>query len=432
MNLEYFIAKKICFGDTEKRRISGPAIKIATIGVAIGIAVMIMTVCVILGFKGSINDKITGLVGDIQIQSFSGIQYGVNTAMEITDTLTERLEEENKRTGNTMTFSPYCNVQGILKTDNDFLGITFKGIGEDYDTTFLHKSLVAGSIPSFETDKNRIIISQSIADVLNLKCYDKVFAYFVDENGVRVRKFTVEGIYQTNMSQHDNSLVFIDIQTARKLNKFSDTQCSGIEIRCHKQVNAIVGADNSASENQLIADNIREQINPLVFSSDKNSTDSYCVRTIQDIFPGIFAWLELLDVNVWIILILMVCVSAFTMTSGVLIIILEKTKMIGMLKALGQRNASIRKVFLWFATFIICKGIIIGNIIGIGICLLQKYTHFIHLDPTDYYVSSVPIAIDWGILVLLNMAVILFVVIVEIIPTLLISHIRPSNSMRYE
>lgn len=128
----------------------------------------------------------------------------------------------------------------------------------------------------------------------------------------------------------------------------------------------------------------------------------------------------------------MVCVSAFTMTSGVLIIILEKTKMIGMLKALGQRNASIRKVFLWFATFIICKGMIIGNIIGIGICLLQKYTHFIHLDPTDYYVSSVPIAIDWGILLLLNIAVILFVVIVEIIPTLLISHIRPSNSMRYE
>ncbi len=424
MNLEYFIAKKICFGDTEKRRISGPAIKIATIGVAIGIAVMIMTICVIIGFKGSINDKITGLVGNIQIQSFSGIQYGVNTAMEITDTLTERLEEENKRDGYAMTYSPYCNVQGILKTDDDFLGITFKGIGEDYDTTFLHKNLVAGEIPSFKTDKNCILISQSIADVLNLKCNDKVFAYFIDENGVRARRFTVEGVYQTNMSQYDNSLVFIDIQTARRLNKFSDTQCSGIEIRFN-----IRSTENGE---QATADRIRDRINSLTFSSDRNSTDSYSVRTVQDIFPGIFAWLELLDVNVWIILILMVCVSAFTMTSGVLIIILEKTKMIGMLKALGQRNASIRKVFLWFATFIICKGMIIGNIIGIGICLLQKYTHFTHLDPTDYYVSSVPIAIDWGILLLLNIAVILFVVIVEIIPTLLISHIRPSNSMRYE
>ena len=313
----------------------------------------------------------------------------------------------------------YAMKQGILKTDSDFLGVMFKGIAEEYDTTFLHNNMVEGYIPAFssEASKQQIVISKMIADQLHLHAGDRLFAYFFSNNGVRPRKYTITGIYQTNLSMFDKVICYTDLYSAVKLNGWESDQTSGAELTV-----------KDFSKLDDVADILTHRVNR---SSDKYG-ETYSSATIQQNYPQIFSWLDLLDLNVWIILTLMVCVAGFTMISGLLIIILERTNMIGVLKALGARNKTVRHTFLWFAVFIIGKGLLIGNIIGIGLILLQKYTGLIHLDPATYYVSTVPVEVNIPIILLINIATLLVSVFVLIAPSYLISHIHPAKSMRYE
>jgi lipoprotein-releasing system permease protein len=256
-----------------------------------------------------------------------------------------------------------------------------------------------------------------IANKLQLKLGDKVFAYFIEDESVRTRKYTVCGIYETNMTRFDENLCFIDLYTTNKLNGWASDACTGIEV---------------SVENLMHLDEIESTFIKQVNHSTDRSGNTLSTQTIYEAYPQVFVWLELLDINVWIILILMVCVAGFTMISGLLIIILERTQMIGILKALGARNKTIRHTFLWFSVFIIGQGLFWGNILGIGIILLQQYTGIITLDPQTYYVSEAPMELNLPLIVLINVATLLICVFVLIAPSYLISHIHPAKSMRYE
>lgn len=415
MNFPLYIARKIYNDQGDKRKVSRPVIRIATLGVAIGLAVMLISVSVVLGFKHTIRDKVIGFGSHITVGDFLTIQGSDQYPIEMGDSMMNVL----KSIKGVDKVQRYAMKQGILKTDSDFLGVMFKGIAEEYDTTFLHNNMVEGYIPAFssEASKQQIVVSKMIADQLHLHAGDRLFAYFFSNNGVRPRKYTITGIYQTNLSMFDKVICYTDLYSAVKLNGWESVQTSGAELTV-----------KDFSKLDDVADILTHRVNR---SSDKYG-ETYSSATIQQNYPQIFSWLDLLDLNVWIILTLMVCVAGFTMISGLLIIILERTNMIGVLKALGARNKTVRHTFLWFAVFIIGKGLLIGNIIGLGLILLQKYTGLIHLDPATYYVSTVPVEVNIPIILLINIATLLVSVFVLIAPSYLISHIHPAKSMRYE
>lgn len=415
MNLPLFIAKRIYSDNDAQQKVSKPAIRIATAGVAVGLAVMIVSVCIVLGFKHTIRDKVIGFGSHITVANFMTIHGNGQKPIAMNDSMVKVLRSVN----GVRHVQRYALKQGILKTDSDFLGVAFKGVAAEYDTTFIHNNMVSGSIPTFsdEASHNKIVISKIMADMLKIKAGDKVFAYFIDNDNVRMRRFLVSGIYQTNLTQYDKAICFTDLYTAVRLNGWNNDQATGAEI--------IVDDFNKVND-----------VEDILVSKVNRTTDSYgetySSETIQESNPQIFSWLDLLDLNVWIILALMLCVAGFTMISGLLIIILERTNMIGVLKALGAKNKTIRKTFLWFAVFIIGKGMIIGNVIGLGLVIIQNITGMVTLDPSTYYVKTVPVEINIPLIVLLNIATLIISVFVLIAPSFLISRIHPAKSMRYE
>ncbi|MBF1449184.1 ABC transporter permease [Segatella oris] len=415
MNLPFFIARKIYGGKTQGKQVSRPAIRIATAGVAIGLAVMLISVSVVLGFKHTIRDKVIGFGSHIQVGSFMTLQTGDFYPIQMDDSMLTVL----KTIPGVKHVQRYAMKQGILKTDHDFLGVIFKGIGAEYDTTFLHQNMRQGHIPRFtdNASSNKILISQSIADKLGVKANDKIYSYFIDKNGVRTRRFTIEGVYQTNLSQYDDITCFTDLYTAVKLNGWEDDQTTGAELTV-KDFSQLDDVEN------LVVKKVNRTLD--------HYGETYSSKTIRELCPQIFSWLDLLDLNVWIILALMIAVAGVTMISGLLIIILERTVMIGILKALGARNKTIRHTFMWFAAFIIGKGMLIGNIVGLGLISLQQFTGLVKLNPQTYYVNTVPVEYNIPLFIILNVATLLICLFVLIAPSYLISHIHPAKSMRYE
>lgn len=415
MNLPLFIAHRIYSSDGQRREVSRPAIRIATLGVAIGLAVMIITVSVVLGFKHTIRDKVVGFGSHIRIENILTEQTASPTPICISDTLKRNI----KAIPGVRYIASYAMTQGILKTDSDFLGVIFKGVGKDYDLSFLKQHLVSGKMPEFNDEESsyQLLISQQTADKLVLKAGDRVFSYFIGNDDVRVRKFTVAGIYQTNMNQFDQLLCFTDYQVPIRLNGWEKDQCSGAELI----VNDFERVEETA-----------RQVQHLITRNVDRYGETFTSQTIYESYPQIFTWLDLLDINVWIILALMVCVAGFTMISGLLIIILERTQMIGLLKALGARNSTVRHTFLWFAAFIISQGLLLGDLIGIGIVVLQQQTGFVKLDPASYYVDTAPMELNIPIVVALNAATLLISIFVLIAPSFLVSHIHPAKAMHFE
>ena len=417
MNFPLFIARRIYsdhIGDQQK--VSKPAIRIAVAGVAIGLAVMIISVCVVLGFKHTIRDKVVGFGSHIQVANFYTLQSSaIDQPIAIGDSMMNVL----KRTDGVKHVQRFAMKQGILKTDNDFLGVMFKGVGPEFDSTFIHKSMVEGSIPHFSDQQstNRILISKDMASKLRVKAGDRIFAYFIGEGGVRTRRFTISGVYQTNLAQYDKTTCFCDLYTARKLNAWTDDMVTGAELTV-----------NDFKQLSTTANDIINRVN----RTQDQYGNTFSSKTIRELSPQIFSWLDLLDLNVWIILAIMTAVAVVTMISGLLIIILERTTMIGVLKALGARNSTVRHTFLWFAAFIIGKGLLIGDAMALALILLQKLTGFAKLDPQTYYVDVVPVELDWMLIVALNIATMLIALFVLIAPSYLVSHIHPAKSMRYE
>ena len=395
--------------------VSRPAIRIATIGVAIGLAVMIITVSVVLGFKHTIRDKVVGFGGHIQVHNVLLYNDVDPYYIHADDSLLESI----KAIEGVKHVERYSVTQGLLKTEDDFLGVAFKGVGPDFKTDFLKEHLLEGEIPQFSesTSKYQLLMSKMIADKLQLKTGDKVFAYFIGNNDVKTRKYTICGIYQTNMTRFDESICLTDIYAVNRLNGWERGDCSVVGVTV-----------NNLDQLPVTEEAFVNKVNRSSDSKDNMLTS----QTIYDTYPQVFMWLELLDINVWIILALMVCVAGFTMISGLLIIILERTQMIGVLKALGARNKTIRHTFLWFSVFIIGQGMLWGNIIGIGIVLLQQYTGFISLDPQTYYVSEAPMELNPLLILLINLQTIMSCAVVLLLPCILILFIHPARSMHYE
>ena len=415
MNFPLFIARRLYSDQGDKRKVSRPAIHIAVAGVAIGLAVMIISVCVVLGFKHTIRDKVIGFGSHIQVADFMTLQQMNQYPVVMNDSMIQVI----KKAPGVKHVQRFAMKEGILKTDEDFLGVGFKGVGPEWDSTFIHENMVEGSIPKFDdqTSHNKILISKLMADKLRLKAGQRIFAYFIDHNGVRTRRFTISGIYQTNLKKYDEVMVYADLYTVVKLNGWEEDQASGAELTV-----------NDFNQLQTTEDYIVKNINRTV----DQYGETYSSATIKELNPQIFQWLNLMDLNVWVILGLMLAVAGVTMISGLLIIILERTSMIGVMKALGARNKTIRHTFLWFAAFIIGKGLLYGNILAFAILLIQKYTGLVKLDAQTYYVSTVPVEFNWIYIIALNVATLLISVFILVAPSYLISHIHPAKAMRYE
>lgn len=414
-SLSGFLAKKIYSDSGETKKVSLPAVRIATIGMAIGLAVMIVSVSVVLGFKKSIQEKVIGFGSHVIVKNFNSVNNYEQIPIAINDSLMNILSKAPE----VEHLQRYAYSQGILKTDSDFLGVMFKGIEEDYDTIFLRNNIVKGavSVTTQEAGKNNILISKIIADKLHLDVGSKVYAYFLADGSVKTRRFFISGVYQTNLTKYDESFVFTDMRTVQKLNSWKEDQVSGAEIK----LTNIKNLENTA---QWLVKHVNKKQDPF--------GETFSSQTIYEINPQIFAWLDLLDLNVWMIFALMIIVATVTMISGLLIVILERIPMIGMLKALGARNSVIRNTFLWFGTMIAGRGIIYGNILGLAICIIQNTTGIISLDPQTYYVSTVQVDINIPIILLINIATILVSIAILTIPTILVSHISPTASMKFK
>lgn len=415
MNFEYYIAKRIHFQQKGKRNVSRPAVRIATIGIAIGLAVMIISVAVIIGFKQEIRNKTIGFNSHIQISNFDTNNTYQTAPVKINDTLFAELSQlpEVKH------IEHYVTKPGIIKTDDEFQGIVLKGVGSDYDWNFFKSNMLEGDILHFNdsTSKNEALISKTLADLLNLKLGDSFYTYFVQETNIRARKFKIAGIYSTNFSEYDQLFIITDIRIVQKLNQWEPDQYSGVELQI-KDFNELDKAYND------------------VYGVCANHFDKeghgYYITTIKQLSPQIFNWLALLDMNVWIILILMIAVAGFTMISGLLILILERTNMIGILKSYGATNWSIRKIFLYHSLFLIGKGMLWGNIVGLGLAAIQYFFHIIPLDPVSYYVSTVPIVFNWLYIILLNIGTFIISILMLVGPSYLITKISPAKIVRYE
>ncbi len=415
MPLSFFLARRLFRSENDRRKVSRPAIRIATIGVAIGLAVMLITVGVVLGFKHTIRDKAVGFGSHIQVSDVMTMQMGEQYPIEMSDSMVGVL----KKIAGVRHVQRYAIKQGILKTDSDFLGVAFKGVGPDWDSSFIASNMVEGRLPRFSAEKsqNKLVVSLSMARKLGLKAGQKVFAYFIDNSGVRARRFTIEGIYQTNLKRYDELFCFTDIYTAVKLNGWEADQASGAELTV-----------SDFEQLPVVTARVKKQVDETI---DRYGA-TYVAENVKETNPQIFAWLDLMDLNVWIILALMVAVAGVTMISGLLIIILERTQTIGILKALGARNTTVRRTFLWLAAMILGRGLLVGNVLGIGLMLVQHYTGLVRLDPETYYVATVPVEFNIPLLIAINVATLLLCVLMLVAPSFLVSHIRPAKAMRYE
>lgn len=413
MNTEYFIAKRIHF-QQGKKNVSRPAVRIAIAGIALGLAVMIIAVAVVIGFKQEIRNKTIGFGGHIQVTNFDSNNTYEMQPVQADNALMDKL----RGLTNVAHAQRFATKPGIIKTDDQFQGIVLKGVDKEFDWEFFRSNLTDGNIPDTKSDtlRNEIIISKQLAELLELKTGDSFFTYFIQEQ-VRARKFVISGIYSTNFAEYDKMFLITDLRHVQQLNNWDRSQYSGVEI--------------------LIKNFDRlEETGNLVYAATSNRFDNegnaLYTQTIKQISPNIYGWLDLLDMNVWVILFLMLSVAGFNMISGLLILILERTNMIGILKSVGAQNWSIRKIFLYHSLFLIGKGMLLGNLAGLSLCTLQYFTHIIPLDPEAYYVSFVPVTFNWLYLILLNAGTLLASLLMMIGPSYLITKISPAKIIRYE
>lgn len=414
MNLELFIARRIHFSKEGNRQVTPPAVRIAIVGVALGLAVMILSVAIVIGFKKEVRNKVIGFGSHIQITNFDNNSSYETTPIAVSDSLLQAL----RAFPGIKHIEGYATKMGILKTDSDFQGVVLKGIDTDYDWSFFRNNLKEGELLTIDPKKTStdVIISRYLSDLLGLKLGDSILTYFVQED-VRARKFNIVGIYETGFMDYDKLFVLADIKQIRRLNGWEKDEVSGLELL----------VDDYDKLDQIAEDLYFN----LVEKQDRHG-NTYFTRSIKEMNPMIFNWLDVLDVNVVVILILIFAVAGFTMISGLLIIILERTNMIGILKALGENNVSIRKIFLYISFFLIGKGMLWGNVVGIAICLIQSHFRIIKLDPSIYYLDAVPIDLSIVSLILLNIGTLCASMLMMLGPSYLITKIDPAKSIRFE
>lgn len=412
--MESFIARRLYQSEQGSRKVSRPAVLIAQAGVALGLAVMLLTIAVSFGFKHEVREKAVGFSAHLHISNYESAQeyeaLPVAADTSLLHTLRSMRGVEHVQR--------YATKPGVFRTDDNFMGYVLKGVGEDYDLSFYAQYLREGVLPQFSDSiaSGNVLISRVIADKLQLGVGDRVDSYFL-QGTMRARRYTIAGIYETGFSDYDRLFVITDLKAVQALNRWEPDQVAGIEV----QLSDFGKVEDMSWELSTILDRTEDKYG-----------EEYLVQSVTDINPGLFAWLDVLDMNVWLILALMIGVAAFTMISGLLILIIERTQFIGILKALGASDASVRKAFLYLAMLIIGKGMLWGNIVGLGLCAIQKLTHVIPLDPANYYLDCVPIEFNWLFIIAVNVAMFVLSVLVLIVPSHLISRIYPTKAMRFE
>ena len=413
MNIDVFIAKRFFRDKSNNQRVSKPIVSIAVVGVALGIVVMILSVAIVTGFKSEIRNKITGFGSHIKI-----VNYDTNTSLETAPIKKNQNFYPSIDTVKGINhIQPYAIKGGILKTKENFQGGILKGVDENFKWSFFKRNILDGeTFQVTDTAKtNKILISKYFANLLKLETGDTVAMYFVD-NPPRMRKFIISGIYDTGLEDFDKKFILADIKHVQKLNGWDENQISGFEIIL-----------DEFDEIKNLSTQIRNNYTYPLFSEGTKLK----VLPITSEFPQIFDWLNIIDVNVWVILTLVILVAGFNMISGLLIIILERTSMIGLFKAMGSTNWSIRKIFLYLSSLLIGKGMLWGNIIGIALCLIQNEFGIIKLDPVTYYLEVVPINLKIMHIVLLNIGSLIITVIMLIIPSYIIAKISPIKTIRF-
>ena len=414
MNLPYFIAQRLIKGRREETSFSRPINVIAIIGITMGLAVMILAVSILTGFKKEIREKVVGFGSHIQIMNFdSNISFETAPISE-----TQEFVPKIKQIPGIRHMEVFATKAGIIKTDEDIQGVVLKGIGSDFDWSYFSSNMVDGSVFTVNdtSRSDKVIISKKISDMLMLKTGDSFAMHFI-QDPPRQRKFTISGIYETSLEEFDKIYVFCDIGHIKRLNGWDDDMVSGFEI-------FIDDFDHLDAMTLAVRDAIGYKI--------AEEETKFKVTNIRIKYPQIFDWLNFQDLNVIIIILLMLVVAGFNMISGLLILILEKTNMIGVLKALGSEDITIRRVFLYQAAYLIGKGLFWGNLIGIGIAFLQLKTGIISLDPSSYYIKTVPVNLELAHILLLNAGTMVAIIIMLLVPSQLISRITPVKAIRYD
>lgn len=411
MKLSLFIANRFNREERDNKSMSRPAVRIAIIGITLGLAVMLISIAVIIGFKREVQNQVVGFGSHIQIASFNNYNSTENEPI----TLTPQLDSLLKSTPNIQNIQHIATQPGIIHTENAFQGVLLKGVDSTYNWDFFSKNLVQGTILS-DSIKNGAIISSSIARAMNLKIGDSFITYIITDN-LRARKFTVSGIYQTTFSDYDKLYIVTDISHIQRLNRWDNNQFSSLEIL----------VNNYSQLNQTAAD----IFNKIIIYSHNNDI-LYRVETIETLTPYIFDWLDMLDMNAIVIIVLMLAVSGFCVISGLLILILERSATIGLLKSLGANNWTIRKIFLTQSAYLISRGMFWGNIIGLIIIGIQYFTHIIPLDPASYYVDHVPVHITFSIWLLINISLAIASILMLVGPSYFVTRISPAEAMRKE
>jgi lipoprotein-releasing system permease protein len=406
LNFASFIASRISF--RSKRTFSKMIVRIAIIGIMLGLGVMILSVAILKGFQGEITGKIRGFAGDIQVSKLDLNASYENTPFAVNDTFITKCKA-NKRIA---TVAPFATKNGIIKANSEIEGVVMKGVDKTYNWSFIKSVMEAGRVIDFtdaEKAKTEIMISQYTANRLKLKLGDSFLMYFVQEP-LRRRKFKIVGIFDVGVEEVDKTFVIGDLSLIRRLNSWKDNEIGGYEIR-------VTDFDNVTAINSNIGDIIPTALKSV---------------TVTENYQTVFDWLQLLDVNTRIILILMLLVAVINMISALLIMILERTSMIGMFKAMGATNWHIQQIFLTNAFYLIGFGLLLGNLFGVGLGMFQYKTHLFTLDQANYYMKFVPIQIDWADIAMLNVGTLVICLLVLIIPSMLVSSVSPVKAIRFK
>lgn len=406
MKATRFISSRIF--SLSKENLSSAVMKIAIISIALGMSIMLISIAVVVGFKNQIKDKVVGFVSPIQIQALNQ-----NESMEETPFVYDSLLNSKLSHPFIQSVHSSANKAGLVKTDEEIHGVVLKGVDKDYNWDYIAANLIDGEIPQYVEDErsNDVVLSKVVADKMLLGVGDDVRIWFVgDDMKTRGRKFNVKGIYETGFVECDERFIYCDLNQIRRLNGWNDNQVGHLEIFLTE------GADSG-------------EVNNYIYYSIPTNLISH---TARELYPQIFDWLDLQDMNVVIIIALMLLVAGITIISMLLIIVLERTSTIGVLKALGANNSFIRKVFMQRSRKVLLIGMLLGNVFGIGLCLIQKYTEIIKLSPESYYLSSVPIELTFNNVILLNVGTFVLWVLMMLIPTMVINNINPSKSIRFE
>ena len=406
MNVDYFISKRLFTTKEKNNNHTRPILRIVIFAIALSLTIMILFLSVVKGFKENISDKIIGFNSHISLMSYGSYESYEKEPINKNPELLANLSSDN----NIKHIQSFATKAGILKNDQEILGVVLKGVDTDFNWNFIENYLTKGTVFKVidSVSINQIVISKNIANKLNLDVNDHVLMYFVQDPPV-IRKFLVTGIYDTDFSDFDNLMIYSDIKIIQKLNRWNKNQIGGYEI----QINDLDLLDKTTKK---------------VYDEIDYNLDA---RNIKETNAQMFDWLDLQDMNTLVVLILLFTVALVNIIIALLILVLQRTKMIGILKALGCRNWIIRKIFLFNTLYLCAKGLFWGNVIGLSLAFLQKQFKIIGLNPDAYYMSTVPISIDFVNIVLLNLSILFLCWISLLIPSIIIARINPIRSINY-